>query len=526
MSETKISTQNDKELVQCLAFAYFAKFPKYEDESHEENFYSMFNSSSNNDLLNKLKKEFLSFNFPANGLKELYKFESSPDIKLKIIYNLTKKLVRENAIPNLKNYYFLDEGDPFTKLVKDKCLTNIKNAFELPFQSIDPLSSVDVFFVKKNKVLKIQKEFEENFSSKESIINNNLIAGNQYAIITQKYINDHSLYPISLKMPQQLNQVNTTHMRLISFKPSKNTTVEIDPYIKFLSLILEHPEKTTHYISNLVNINFNQFDIGDKQYWKFPIDFNYSRITDIETKQKLENYNLSFELIAHGNGGWNGQWSKKSLQNQNIAGHLGGLSTITFEYYAKKFPNYRTILNSVIKEREKQFLLTVKNYDTKYKNDSEYKRLKTSALNEININSSIPNTTNIQKNLTEFFNYIERNENISFNTLNDIYKLNFINEIRKQLNQRYVLKNQTKYIDKHYEHAQISAFLLKGGKSFELYFKKVFVLAIFGLLTKKSHKVVGIDDYNGMKNIISKEIKVNKRKIIREFQTAPHYIIS
>jgi hypothetical protein len=82
-------------------------------------------------------------------------------------------------------------------------------------------------------------------------------------------------------------------------------------------------------------------------------------------------------------------------------------------------------------------------------------------------------------------------------------------------------------INAHFAHAQLSYFLLEGGKNFELYFKQRMFLTIFGLITKMSHKAFDVGNYAGMRNLITQKIQDEAGKeIIHEFKTAPHYIVS
>lgn len=527
---SKIPEADPRELAQCAAFAYFMKY-QTRNETHEEKFYFLFRNhetaSDNAKAIrefNQLKNSRLSPNFSIDKVRS--KYGDTVD-NIKVVYHLTKKLLDENKIPQLRNYIFLDQSDPFVNFIKMTCLTNIKQAFGFQFRT-DQLSPVDVIFVKKDKLNVILQDFETNFSSKETIINNNLVAGNYYAELTQKYIDNYWWYPISLKLPSEIKVENlVAKIKLVSFKKPKNSVVEIDPYIKFISLLIEHPEHADKNISNLVKINFDEFNISDDvQQWTFPIDLNYKDIIDPETKQKIENYNLSFQLMAMNSGGWNGQWTSKSRSHQNVAGHLGGMSLSTFDYYSKKFKKYHAVLDLVKKERVQElnkFLLT---YDKKYARDTRYRFLKTKLLTELNAHKLVGKGKTEEPNLRAFFSYLEEKEDLPDDTLSLEYKLNFINRIKRLLGQQYVNRNQTRNIELHYTHAQISAFLFKGGKELELHFKKIFVFALFGLLTKSSHKIFGMDDTKTMKSILTKEIEVNRRKILATFTTPPHYIIS
>jgi hypothetical protein len=52
-------------------------------------------------------------------------------------------------------------------------------------------------------------------------------------------------------------------------------------------------------------------------------------------------------------------------------------------------------------------------------------------------------------------------------------------------------------------------------------------VTIYGLITKKAHKVFDLDDYAGMRSAIMQSVQDEAGKeMIHEFKSAPHYIIS
>lgn len=527
-----MAAANPKELAQCLAFAYFAENPNVNQIDHDINFYSLFSGKEN---VSKYKTKYLSKQFPIDKVKSEFKVVSTKTGKpsyhttAKKVYNVALECINKGLFKyKLQEYEFLDQNDPFVLFVKDECLHNIKNAFKLSYK-IDALSAIDVYFVKRSSKAKILKEFTEKFSDPDLIIKNSLWgdgSNNDYTSITEKYMNSGELIPISLKLP--LNISDKTQIKRIQFNTNKDSSIEIDPYIKFLSAILNDPSKTRININKVIDIDFKNFSTGELLNWIFPVNFNYSKLIDPETNKPLANYNLRFNLFAQGYGaGWNGQFDISSKQHQSIQ-WVGGVGASTFESFAKNYAEYKQLVRKMSMHR----LSVFKKYSDKLEKQhkdifKQNKALYDAAKREIS-ESKIIKTIEDQKDTLSFFDIFptENNKNDKLSTY-DEFKLEFINSVRKY-SRSYSgnMEYQKKMIDAHYVHAQISYFLLDGGPKFNLYFKQRLFLTIFGLITKKAHKIFDMEDYPTMRNIIQKIIYEKRGKFKAEFSTAPHYIIS
>ena len=507
-----------KELAQCLAFAYFAENPNYNEPNHAINFYSLFDLRQS---ITSYKSKYLSNTFPIDLVKKEFLITQKIDTKTKretISYHITAKKVYKVALECIKknlfnkplnSFYFLDQNDAFVALLKKITLTNIKKALNLPYK-IDALSTVDIMIVSKTEKKKIEAEFSNAFYDVKTTLNNILINKIDYADMINKYILLGDLYPISLKLPTVLSI--TPKIKLISLKRKPlHEQIDIDPYIKFLNIILQNPNKTNQIINQCIEIDFNKFSTGNVLNWWFPVNFNYHKVIDPKTKQKIEDYHLRFNLFAQGYGsGWNGQFDISTRKYKDTQ-WVGGISVDTFEYFARNYPEYSAVIKSLTKLRVEQFEKLI----TQYPNADKTEIKKVSTI--LNSDKIIYTATPV-KTLSDFFSTLDEN---AFNQ----YKINVINAISKE-NKTYQHNKRQKYIDAHFVHAQISYFLLMGGFRFKLYFKQRMFLTIFGLITKQTHKVFNQYDYISMNNIIKKEIELNDEKIIAQFSASPHYIIS
>jgi len=522
-----MAASDTKELAQCLAFAYFAENPDYNDPNHEINFYTLFDRKQS---ISPLKIKYLSKTFPIDKVKEdfLVKRKVNPKTKKETVtYHITAKKVYKVALECIKkrlfrnkplsDFYFLDQNDAFVALLKNICLTNIKLALGLPYK-IDALSAVDIMVVSKKEKKEIEKTFMDAFADKTIALTNVLVNKIDYADLINQYVLSGDLFPISLKLPSILTI--TPRIKLVSFKRKPlEHQIDIDPYTKFITVILQNPSKTNQIINQCIEIDFNKFSLGDVLNWVFPVNFNYNKVTDPKTKQKLEEYHLRFNLAAQGHAaGWNGQFDKSTRKHKDTQ-WVGGVGVGTFEHFAKSYPEYSTVIKSLAKLRVEQFEKLMEQYPNADKN--EVRKVSTVLGSNKIIHTEAPLRT-----LDNFFSTLGE-------TVFNEYKMNVINTIAKQ-NKKYTqseIKKYTdtkrqNYINAHFVHAQISYFLLMGGFRFKLYFKQRMFLTIFGLITKQTHKVFNQYDYISMNNIIKKEIKQNDDIIVAQFSAAPHYIIS
>jgi hypothetical protein len=535
----KIAT---RELAQCLAFAYFATYPIISD-NHEINFYSLYSSiGMGNDVkegqvLTKIKSSnCLSSKYPYNNtnLKKSFKVgmtektnKPSYSSLAKKTYNVTKAFIDKGyLVGNPKNYMYLDQNDDFFRLVKTTSLTNIKNALNISY-SIDIFSAIDVIFVKKSSMSKIQTEFKKYFTDKDTIIRNAVSGGKSYKNIIAKYMDTQEMFPVSLKLPTTINA--TPSIKKVQFQKETSITSEdnIDPYTKFLAAIVENPSKTREYINKVVKINFDKFSTGEVLNWVFPVTFEYKSLVDPITNHSLSNYNLNFNLFAQGNSaGWNGQFDASTKKHQDTQ-WVGGIGIATFEIFASKYPEYNKIISSLVKHRVDIFDSMCKNLkatnpEAFKKNQQKHDIARRSLLQNKILYASVKN-----KETKDFFDSMDTYGPKNKISLLHQYMLEVTDKIRNGIKPYHGSNAQNeKYVLAHYSHAQISFFLFNGGRGTDLFFKQRMFMTIFGAITKKAHKLIGIDDYMGMRDIIREEVKLKNKTITAQFSTPPHYIIS
>ncbi len=516
-----MSASNTKELAQCLAFAYFAENPNFNSPGHDIGFYELFDRKQ---TITNYKTKYLSKTFPIDKLKAEFvvtrsintqtkKEQVSYHITAKKVYKVAKECVIKGLFGDrtLDQFYYLDQSDPFVLLVKDQTLANIKTALKLNYK-IDALSSVDIMIVSKTAKKSIEQEFTNAFKDKDITFNSIFINKVDYGDMINKYVLSGDLYPVSLKLPTIL--AITPKIKLVSFKRKPlNKQLDIDPYAKLLSLILQNPNKTNQIISQCIEIDFDNFSTGDVLNWVFPVNFNYNKVIDPITKKALEDYHLRFNLFAQGKGaGWNGQFDKTTRKYKDIQ-WVGGVGVGTFETFAKKYSEYANVVSKVTKIRLDVFEKLIKPY--KDINDLDKQKV----IYVLRQQKVIYDKKDLDV-INEFLSGLDTKI-----SLYKQFKLNVIHTITKE-NKNYSSKERESYIDHHFVHAQISYFILMGGYRFRLYFKQRMFLTIFGLITKQSHKVFNKYDFISMKNIIDRQIKINDDTIVAQFSAAPHYIIS
>ena len=531
-----------KEMAQCLAFAYFAENPEYDkttnnkDSEHAIGFYNLFLASSN---VTKYKQKYLSDNFNIVTLKSKLKVgktgtkkQLSYDPIIKKVYNVALACVESKMFNSpLKNYKFLDQSDPFTKLIKNETLELIKTAFGFPkTQKIDVLSGIDMFAVKRAEMKTIEAEFKEYFGNKDIILKNGIWGKsgvNDYASVVGKYFKNRDLIPISLKLPNNIN--SKPHVKIISLNEKNSAADDIDPFLKFLAAILDNPKETQTIIEKVIHIDFDKFNVHDNLEWSFPIDFKYKDLKD-PTGKPIENYNLRFNLYAWGNSsGWNGRFDLSTKMNKDTQ-FVGGMGIASFERFAKVYPEYNRVIKNVVKIRIDEFeKMCTRLEESNSKAFEQVKKQKASCITELN--RPIILYLGLLSKIKHFFDeYDVYAENRGINSISSMtqYQNEVINTIRG-FDRTYapVRVSLKKMVDAHFAHAQLSYFLFEGGKNFELYFKQRMFLTIFGLITKMSHKAFGVGNYVGMRNFITQTIQdKHGKEIIHEFKTAPHYIVS
>jgi hypothetical protein len=538
---------NTKELAQCLALSYFAEHPKYEkpvgnkDTEHAVRFYTLFSGREN---VTNYKKKYLSNTFPIDKVKKEFAVTKTATGKLsfhttaKKVYNVARACVESRMFKYpLDQYEFLDQDDPFTLMVKDTCLTNIKNAFGFPkSMKIDIFSSVDVFFVKSSEKKNIMDDFKHTFNDPKTILRDGIwgkSGTNDYASMMGEYMKKGTLIPVSLKLPN--NVTSLPKVKLVSLDTKNYANEDIDPFMKMLAAILHDPSKTKQIINTVIDIDFDKFTIGEQKNlsWIFPVNFNFKDLVDPKTGEPIEKYNLRFNLHAllH-SAGWNGQFDASTKMYRDTQ-WVGGLSVPAFEQIAKGYPQYSATVRKMVDVRLavfKDFCSKLEEQNSEVFKEQELPGLRHNAESTLSKQNVLYGS--LMKPVRLFFDRFDDLAKIN-KKINDTpsftqYQNEFINVIRKS-NKPYVGAKGTrmKVITAHYTHAQVSYFLTEGNKSFQLYFKQRMFMTIYGTISKTFSKVFALDDYTAMKSAIQQNIQDEAGKeIIHEFKTAPHYIVS
>jgi hypothetical protein len=138
-----------------------------------------------------------------------------------------------------------------------------------------------------------------------------------------------------------------------------------------------------------------------------------------------------------------------------------------------------------------------------------------------------------QEKLIEFFNQYDNTTGESNTFLK--YKKAVIN-LAKGRSISYRGENLSdSMVNTFYEHSQLSYFLLRGGKDFEKYLKQRIFLTVFGVITKKSYKIISEEIEKNPQGVFKSSrvigaIRANVSKgliqNIKEFDTVPHFYFS
>lgn len=511
-----------KEMAQALAYAYFAIHPDYSKPDHAVGFYGLFSGKENMSIY---KSKYLSDGFPIDKIKSEFAVTKTAKTQqlayhatAKKVYAVAKASVEKGVFKYpLSDYQFLDQSDPFMMLVKDQSLIKIASAFELGInKQISSLSSIDLYAVKTSEKQKIIQRYKKLFSDEKTIIENAILDnGQDYFSVTKEYMDAGYLIPLSLKLPN--NITSKPSVKRVQTTPDG---VDIDPFMKVMALILENPSKTKDIINEVFEFDTKGVETHRLLNWVFPVIFNYDKLIDPKTNKPVESFKLKFNLFAQGHGaGWNGQFDVSTKKFKDTQ-WVGGVSSKTFEFYAKHYPEYDQVLNDLVKVRVEAFdeicaRITVDKDMTDLKN-------KTSAVMK---KHKIVNLDTELKVLNEFFMYDKKEAPGSELSFLHQFKLLVIRKINGHTEDyKGTIAAQQKLIDAHFIHAQLSMFLMR--PKYELFFKQKMFFTIFGLVTKMTHTIVDINDYKGMRNAIQKEILHEGKTKLMEFMTAPHYLIS
>ena len=589
-----------KELMQCLAFAHFAvyKYSKQTEAQHEQSFYDLFDSDITSDT--SAYEKYLGQNFLFERVFENWPTTTTPstneksvDISVKIVYDVAKNFYHRNLISkNFQMYEFLDQTDPFMKLIKNRCLGKIIKATKLPIKE-DVLSSADIYIVKKTAKNNIENTFEAEILNKSDIylINN----FDKYNELLEMYWKKHTLFGVSLKLPA----TNGTKNIKIVGKPgnavAKKMLKHVDPYSKFIAMLSDPKTNIDKMIDETVFLH-TKIDVNRIGQWKFPVTFRYKRLGLYENDVK---FNLlawpKAQADGGGTAGFNGQFF-------NTPGYstqwVGGTGVKPLENFLFKYPEFDKINNELISIRKKalNYALSgsinksvnltqqintdiqvskptgagktpvyrkLKKTDpqTPYTKEGMYSRMtylkgtqgkydygKSPSKDTKNYSMQIKNLQtlyarakrDISKPLfvvgaerqDSLIKFIEEYEKVTQreNILNT-YRVAVVNLILKN-SLSSGINNSDSMIKTHYENAQVSYFLTRGGIKMHRYLKQRIFLTVFGVITKKSYKLFLQNNPTGafkstqMIGAIKAQVTKSMMKSIKEFDTVPHFYMS
>lgn len=524
-----MAVSESKELIQCLAFAYFAENTVVNDE-HEQDWFDIFDprtKTSKTALKSKYGK-YLSTNFDFDKtLKEhLSEVSEKGTIKrnprLIKVYLVAKKLVESNILKTqLNQYRFLDQNDKFVQTVKDDCLGRIVKTFKLPLKP-DILSPADLFMVKRTQQSMIEKEFKDNILkvSDEKLLENmswGSTGKNTYRTISNKYFKDRDLIGISLKLPEQVTAPKTIKI-VGTVDIDKDALDFVDPYTKFLSALVANKSKNDDLIEKVVDIEFDNFRISDSLLsWEYPITFRYSEVMDPRSagNMPLHKKNLRFKLFTWSSAGFNAQWYPNQGQPGNWTGGAGIKPT---EQLLVRYNEYPSILNDLIDIREEAFYLAVHNKKTAPKiptqNQTEYK----AALGEVK-GKKILTQSDMKKILKFFETYSSKVQYIEF-------QRNLIRLATKDMKTSGEVSMDEKRVYAHFIASQCAWFLFRGGKKMHTHIKQRIFLSIYGLITKSGYKIFQGGSNTVLENFVMTKFIKNKKEVEAYFNAAPHIVLS
>jgi hypothetical protein len=537
------------ESLQCFAFAYFAATSP-SSSNHQENWFDIFDNIeiSISELNNKCKllrstyKDYLSSTFSEEIFKnvlEKYGSELTPSGKVSVspyvkkVYLVSKKVASTSLLDTWSNYVFLDQSDPFTKLVKNSALQRVASAFDMLGKD-DLLSPVDMFAVKKNKITSISTEISTHIinCTDQQILSNTAwgkTGKNTYRTILNKYFKTKSLIGISLKLPETIGGSGV--LKIVGTENvDKSLLSFVDPYTKLIAAILAHPTKTKQLIEQVIDIEFNEFRITpDLLSWEYPVTFRYKDVLDPRVlgpgSQSLYHKNLRLKLFTWSNAGFNATW----YPGQGAPGNwTGGASTIPIDELFIRYREYPTVLSELVNLRKEAFFYAIhgSTKDPSNKIPSNLKSDYEKALNDVEkrviLTSSKKNRGGEGEDLMNFLTSYSKSSNKYY-----VYQTHLIKNTTKLMRgASRTVTTEPKRLNAHYVACQCAWFLFRGGPSAYKYLKQRMFLSLFGLITKSGYKIFQGDEDTIMEDYLQKSFSKNKKQITAYFNSAPHIVLS
>jgi hypothetical protein len=516
--------------------------------------------------------------------------EKSVDISVKIVYDVAKNFYHRNLISkNFQMYQFLDQTDPFMKFLKNKCLGKIIKATKLPIKE-DLLSSADIYIVKTTEKDKITTKFETEILNKSDmyLINN----FDKYNEMLEMYWKKHLLFGVSLKLPATNGTKNIKIVGNPNNAVGKKMLKHVDPYSKFIVMLSDPNTNIDKLIDETVFLH-TKIDVNRIGQWKFPVTFRYKRLGLYQNDVKFNLLAWpKAQADGGGTAGFNGQFFNTPGYSTQWVGGTGvkPLENFLFQYpefdkinnelisIRKKALNYtltgnvnksvnlNTQINTDIQVSKPSGAGKTPVYRKLKKTDPQTPYTKDGMYSRMTYKKGQQGKYDYGKNPgKETKNYLMQIKNLQTlyaSAKRDISKplfvvgserqnslIKFIEEYEKVTLRENILNtyrlavvnlilnnplssgtnNTDAMIKTHYENAQISYFLTRGGIKMYRYLKQRIFLTVFGVITKKSYKLFLQNksfESTQMIGAIKAQVTKSMMKSIKEFDTVPHFYMS
>jgi hypothetical protein len=531
-----MASTNKREVLTCVAFAYFAHKKSKSNINDFENTIINFYDGDTNSL--SPLKQYLSPNLDIDRIRE-FDNKSKGGNKLspfvleiasaywsaEVVFN-TKKLYSGS----FSNYIFLDQNNPDVKILKDNPLEKIKDLLEIS-ESVpaDILSSIDIFMIHNQHKNKVISKIEKHILNESDVqILNNLAYGttgrNTYRTMFNEFFHKKYLIPISLKkiqsqetkrVPKQKASIEIVGTENVD----KSLQLLVDPYTEFLGRVATLKNKTElqNIINDMVELDDNILLGDDRTYFQVNFELNYKKVNITDKVQKA--------YIEIGRTGFNG--SKVGPQPW-----FGGASYTVTLPILRRYSGFSTMIQELVEIREKSFNYAV---DKKIasKLSSEYNKAK-SKITDFKLLLYSENDLIVVKDFCLKYDQIANNGKDSYQE----FRIAVINLCKnrsikhpstdlRRLDKLSVLKNKNTSLQNQFAHSQgIWMYTRKNGNMKD-YFKKQITLTLYGLMTKKGAKIFESQNQTMLiEDAFVKEIKAkNNTKKLAKFIVAPHIII-
>jgi hypothetical protein len=516
--------------------------------------------------------------------------EKSVDISVKIVYDVAKNFYRRNLISkNFQMYQFLDQTDPFMKFLKNKCLGKIIKATKLPIKE-DLLSSADIYIVKTTEKDKITTKFETEILNKSDmyLINN----FDKYNEMLEMYWKKHLLFGVSLKLPATNGTKNIKIVGNPNNAVGKKMLKHVDPYSKFIVMLSDPNTNIDKLIDETVFLH-TKIDVNRIGQWKFPVTFRYKRLGLYQNDVKFNLLAWpKAQADGGGTAGFNGQFFNTPGYSTQWVGGTGVKPLENFLFQYPEFDKINNELIS-IRKKALNYTLTGNvnksvNLNTQINTDIQvskpagagrtpvYRKLKKTDPQTPYTKDGMYSRMTYKKGQQGKYDYgknpgketknylmqIKNLQTLYASAKRDISKplfvvgserqnslIKFIEEYEKVTLRENILNtyrlavvnlilnnplssgtnNTDAMIKTHYENAQISYFLTRGGIKMYRYLKQRIFLTVFGVITKKSYKLFLQNksfESTQMIGAIKAQVTKSMMKSIKEFDTVPHFYMS